>query len=82
MVKATAGGGGRGIRLVDRPEELDEAFDPRRGGGRETAGDATVFLERALRGGRHVEVQVVADARARSGRWACATAACSGATRR
>ena len=62
MVKATAGGGGRGIRLVNRPEELDEAFTRAAAEGARTAGDATVFLERALRGGRHVEVQVVADA--------------------
>ena len=48
-----------------------------------TAGDATVFLERAIRGGRHVEVQVVADAhRRRVDARACATARCSGATRR
>ncbi|MGZ8750886.1 MAG: acetyl-CoA carboxylase biotin carboxylase subunit, partial [Pseudonocardia sp.] len=62
MVKATAGGGGRGIRLVSRPEELDEAFTRASAEGARTAGDGTVFLERALRGGRHVEVQVVADA--------------------
>ena len=62
MVKATAGGGGRGIRLVARPEELDEAFTRAAAEGARTAGDGTVFLERALRGGRHVEVQVVADA--------------------
>ena len=62
MVKATAGGGGRGIRLVSRPEELDEAFTRAAAEGARTAGDGTVFLERALRGGRHVEVQVVADA--------------------
>ena len=61
MVKATAGGGGRGIRLVNRPEELDEAFTRASSEGAKTAGDATVFLERAVRGGRHVEVQVVAD---------------------
>jgi acetyl/propionyl-CoA carboxylase alpha subunit/acetyl-CoA carboxylase carboxyltransferase component len=62
MVKATAGGGGRGIRLVRSPAELDEAFNRTRSEASKTAGDATVFLERAIRGGRHVEVQVVADA--------------------
>ncbi|GEL18737.1 ATP-binding protein [Pseudonocardia asaccharolytica] len=62
MVKATAGGGGRGIRLVTRPEELDEAFERASSEASKTAGDATVFLERAVSGGRHVEVQVVADA--------------------
>ncbi|HSP36152.1 MAG TPA: carboxyl transferase domain-containing protein [Frankiaceae bacterium] len=62
MVKATAGGGGRGIRLVASPEELDEAFERAGAEAAKTAGDATVFLERAVRGGRHVEVQVIADA--------------------
>src|ERR1700754_1278763 len=62
MVKATAGGGGRGIRRVDSPEQLAEAFERAGSEAAKTAGDATVFLERAIRGGRHVEVQVVADA--------------------
>src|SRR5882672_962556 len=61
MVKATAGGGGRGIRLVNRPEELPEAFERASSEAAKTAGDATVFLEKAIKGGRHVEVQVVAD---------------------
>ena len=62
MVKATAGGGGRGIRLVRSPEDLEEAFERASSEASKTAGDATVFLEQAIRGGRHVEVQVVADA--------------------
>src|SRR6201999_2204637 len=62
MVKATAGGGGRGIRMVRAPEDLEEAFERASSEASKTAGDATVFLERAIRGGRHVEVQVVADA--------------------
>ena len=62
MVKATAGGGGRGIRKVLAPEELPEAFERAGAEAARTAGDATVFLERAISGGRHVEVQVVADA--------------------
>jgi acetyl/propionyl-CoA carboxylase alpha subunit/acetyl-CoA carboxylase carboxyltransferase component len=62
MVKATAGGGGRGIRLVPSASDLDEAFERASSEASKTAGDATVFLERAVRGGRHVEVQVVADA--------------------
>ena len=61
MVKATAGGGGRGIRLVGSPAELDEAFERASSEASKTAGDATVFLERAIRGARHVEVQVIAD---------------------
>ena len=62
MVKATAGGGGRGIRKVHAPEELAEAFARASSEAAKTAGDATVFLERAISGGRHVEVQVIADA--------------------
>ena len=63
MVKATAGGGGRGIRLVRSAEQLAEAFERASSEAGKTAGDATVFLERAIRGGHHVEVQVVADAK-------------------
>ena len=63
MVKATAGGGGRGIRLVRSAEQLDEAFERASSEASKTAGDATMFLERAIRGGHHVEVQVVADAK-------------------
>ncbi len=62
MVKATAGGGGRGIRFVGRAEDLDDAIARASAEGARTAGDGTVFLEGAVRGGRHVEVQVVADA--------------------
>src|SRR5690349_4071115 len=62
MVKATAGGGGRGIRFVPSAGDLDEAFERASSEAAKTAGDATVFLERAISGGRHVEVQVVADA--------------------
>ncbi len=62
MVKATAGGGGRGIRKVERAEDLEEAFERAASEGAKTAGDPTVFLERAISGGRHVEVQIVADA--------------------
>ena len=62
MIKATAGGGGRGIRKVEGPGDLAEAFERASSEAAKTAGDDTVFLERAISGGRHVEVQVVADA--------------------
>ena len=61
MVKATAGGGGRGIRFVGSADDLAPAWE---GATREAAGafgDATLFLERVVTGARHVEVQVVAD---------------------
>ncbi|MEU5264385.1 carboxyl transferase domain-containing protein [Amycolatopsis sp. NPDC021455] len=61
LVKATAGGGGRGIRRVGGPEELEAAFESARSEARHGFGDASVFLERELTGARHVEVQVIAD---------------------
>ena len=62
LVKASAGGGGRGIRLVERAEELADAM---RASGAEAAasfGDATIFLERFVTNARHIEVQIMADA--------------------
>jgi acetyl/propionyl-CoA carboxylase alpha subunit/acetyl-CoA carboxylase carboxyltransferase component len=62
LVKAAAGGGGRGIRVVSRPEEMPEAFESAKGEAFRAFGDATVFVEKLLGGVRHVEVQVLGDA--------------------
>ena len=62
MVKAAAGGGGRGIRRVERADDLADAFDRARDEGAKSFGDPTVFLERVMADARHVEVQVIADA--------------------
>ena len=62
LVKASAGGGGRGMRIV---RELGEVADAVASASREAAsafGDPTVFVERYLEAGHHVEVQVMADA--------------------
>ena len=62
MVKASAGGGGRGMRLVRAPDELDAAL---RAAGAEASnafGDGRLILEKALVDARHVEVQIFADA--------------------
>ncbi|SDX32100.1 Acetyl/propionyl-CoA carboxylase, alpha subunit [Geodermatophilus africanus] len=61
IVKARSGGGGRGIRVVRSPDELDEALDRTRTEAQRTFGDPVVFMERLVEGGRHVEVQVIAD---------------------
>jgi len=61
LVKASAGGGGKGMRVVRSPADLEEAIE---GGRREAAsafGDDTMFLERYLDAPRHVEIQVFGD---------------------
>ncbi len=61
MVKATAGGGGRGIRRVRGPQDLEEAFESARVEALRFLPDATLFLERLLPASRHIEVQIIAD---------------------
>ncbi|NND75098.1 MAG: ATP-grasp domain-containing protein [Ilumatobacter sp.] len=61
MIKATAGGGGRGIRKVTEPAGLAEAFASARSEGLKGFGDATVFMERVVSDARHVEVQIIGD---------------------
>jgi geranyl-CoA carboxylase alpha subunit len=61
MVKAAAGGGGRGMRRVSEPAALLEALSRARSEAEKAFGDGRLILERALPGARHVEVQVVAD---------------------
>jgi acetyl/propionyl-CoA carboxylase alpha subunit/acetyl-CoA carboxylase carboxyltransferase component len=61
LVKATAGGGGRGIRRVFTAEDLATAFEMARTEARHAFGDPTVFLEAMISRARHVEVQVIAD---------------------
>ncbi len=61
IVKATAGGGGRGIRKVLHESELADAFESARSEALTGFGDATVFLERLFGGARHVEVQIIGD---------------------
>ncbi|MBM3139874.1 MAG: acetyl-CoA carboxylase biotin carboxylase subunit [Chloroflexi bacterium] len=62
LVKASAGGGGRGIRLVSRVEDLESAMRASGSEAASTFGDATIFLEKYVSPARHVEVQVMADA--------------------
>lgn len=61
MLKATAGGGGRGIRRVDSPDALADAYQRTREEAERAFGSGTVFLEKLVTGARHVEVQLIAD---------------------
>jgi geranyl-CoA carboxylase alpha subunit len=61
MVKASAGGGGRGMRLVTQADRLDAALQAARAEAQAAFGDPRLLLERALRAPRHVEIQVFAD---------------------
>jgi acetyl/propionyl-CoA carboxylase alpha subunit len=63
VVKAAAGGGGRGMRVVRSAAELDDALDAARREARTAFGDATVFCERFLERPRHVEIQLLGDGR-------------------
>jgi geranyl-CoA carboxylase alpha subunit len=62
MVKAAAGGGGRGMRRVGQAADLDAALDAAAGEATAAFGDARLLLERAVVDARHVEIQVFADA--------------------
>ena len=61
IIKARSGGGGRGIRKVYAPDELEVALERTQGEAERSFGDPVVFLERLVTDARHVEVQVIAD---------------------
>ncbi|HEV8456453.1 MAG TPA: biotin carboxylase N-terminal domain-containing protein, partial [Gemmatimonadales bacterium] len=61
MVKAAAGGGGKGMRLVRGPEALDPGLDAARSEALKAFGDASVYLEKFIEAPRHIEIQVLAD---------------------
>ncbi len=62
LVKASAGGGGKGMRIVTRAAELERALALCRGEAEKAFGDGTLYLEKYLERPRHVELQVFADA--------------------
>ncbi|WP_309072854.1 biotin carboxylase N-terminal domain-containing protein, partial [Arthrobacter sp.] len=61
LIKPSAGGGGKGMHAVDRPEDLRSSLQTARRVAASAFGDDTLFLERLIRSPRHIEVQVLAD---------------------
>jgi acetyl-CoA carboxylase biotin carboxylase subunit len=61
LLKASAGGGGKGMRLVERPEDLEAAFNTAAMEAEAAFGDGSLYLEKAVSPARHVEIQVLAD---------------------
>src|ERR1700728_1882641 len=61
MLKATAGGGGKGMRLVHAPDQLKSSLEAARSEAQRSFGDSEVYLEKAIVNPRHIEMQVLAD---------------------
>ena len=61
MVKASAGGGGRGIRIVRKKEELAEAFETAKSETKAAFGDDTMYMEKVIENARHIEIQILGD---------------------
>jgi acetyl-CoA carboxylase biotin carboxylase subunit len=61
IIKATAGGGGKGMRVVQREEELEKAFQTARNEAEKAFGNAGVYIEKFVEEPRHIEIQVLGD---------------------
>ena len=61
VIKATAGGGGRGMRIVHEAKELENAFNAAVNEARQAFGDAGVYLEKFIQNPKHIEIQVLGD---------------------
>jgi acetyl/propionyl-CoA carboxylase alpha subunit len=61
LLKASSGGGGKGMRIVNSPEQLDDAVSGARREAIAAFGDGRVYVERLLTGAKHVEIQILAD---------------------
>ncbi|MBC6497609.1 MAG: acetyl/propionyl/methylcrotonyl-CoA carboxylase subunit alpha [Alphaproteobacteria bacterium GM7ARS4] len=61
MVKASAGGGGKGMRLVHKPEDLKNSMERAKNEARTSFGDDRIFIEKFITNPRHIEIQVIGD---------------------
>jgi propionyl-CoA carboxylase alpha chain len=62
LIKASAGGGGKGIRVVNSPDELEEQMQRAQSEAQSAFGDGSVFVEKYIGSPKHIEVQILADA--------------------
>lgn len=61
LIKATAGGGGKGMRLVENPDDFNGLYQTARAEAQASFGDPRVYIEKYMRDPRHIEVQILAD---------------------
>ena len=61
MIKALAGGGGRGMRVVTSPDQIEAAFERCASEAKAAFGDGGLFVERLIRRARHIEIQIIGD---------------------
>ncbi len=61
LIKASAGGGGKGMRVVEKPEMLEEQIKTASSEAKSAFGDGAVFIEKYVKGPRHIEIQIMAD---------------------
>ena len=66
MLKATAGGGGKGMRAVWKPEDLREAWDSARQESKAAFGNDAMYMEKLIEEPRHIEIQIIGDSKGRA----------------
>jgi len=66
ILKATAGGGGKGMRIVNNPDEFQKAWDDARMESKAAFGDDGIYLEKFVEEPRHVEIQIVGDSKGKA----------------
>ena len=82
MIKASAGGGGKGMRIAWNDEEAREGFQSSKNEAANSFGDDRIFIEKFVTQPRHIEIQVLCDSTATASTWASANARSSAATRK
>lgn len=61
MIKASAGGGGKGIRIIREPSELEQGYNSAKNEAKAAFGDDSIYMEKLIEHARHIEVQIIAD---------------------